>query len=271
MLRIGATRVERTVLWRAGWRRSFATQRTDVPVVPCGHATGWADALRPYYEAPSRPVKLGRSQPFLATSKWTLEYLKETIGNDYPCDIEWGSDMDHGTPRMTLEFAEYATYLALVHDATEAPDPLLYLAQNDLPPVLMPDVEIPSVCHEATLGAGKLYNTMLWMGPIGTVSRLHCDPMDNFLMQITGKKRVYLIDKAVDTTCLYAGIGTQQSNVSAIRDVAAPDLATYPRFADVPTIWTTELQAGDTLFIPRQWWHAVRSLEYSISVNAWWR
>jgi Cupin-like domain len=240
----------------------------EVPAIPWDPSTDCAAALRPYYDAPSRPVKWG-PQPFRATKLWTLEYLKETIGPDYPCEVEWGLEMD-GTQRATLDFDQYAAYLELVQDATEPPDPLLYMAQNDLPPALQNDVEIPSVCCEATLGAGILYSTMLWVGPCGTVSRLHYDPLDNVLLQIAGTKRVYLIDAAVDPSCLYAGT-THQYNVSAIRDVTAPDLARYPRFAEVPAIWTTELQAGDTLFLPRRWWHAVRSLEYSISVNAWWR
>ena len=45
----------------------------------------------------------------------------------------------------------------------------------------------------------------------------------------------------------------------------------YPNLLQIPTIYETTLYAGDVLFIPSKWWHTVRSLEYSISVNAWWR
>jgi oxalate decarboxylase/phosphoglucose isomerase-like protein (cupin superfamily) len=31
-----------------------------------------------------------------------------------------------------------------------------------------------------------------------------------------------------------------------------------------------ELQAGDTIYIPRRWWHHVRTTAVSLSVNHWW-
>jgi hypothetical protein len=31
-----------------------------------------------------------------------------------------------------------------------------------------------------------------------------------------------------------------------------------------------DLREGDTLFIPRSWWHHVRTVERSIAVNHWW-
>ena len=250
------------------------TKMTPVPQIDFDFARAreenlFEDALRPYYEQ-SAPVKLAMGAGhFVATHKWTLKYLRSKIG-PHPCDVEWGGEMDGA--RMTIDFSEYAEYLERVMDSAEPPDPILYMAQNDLPRPLMGDVEFPRVCVEAKLGAGKLYNTMLWIGPCGTQSRLHYDPMDNFLMQITGRKQVYLIDKEVHTTCLYVGAPYhRQYNVSAIRNVAQPDLEKYPRFAQVPEIWDTQLQPGDILFIPRKWWHSVQALEYSISVNAWWR
>ena len=45
----------------------------------------------------------------------------------------------------------------------------------------------------------------------------------------------------------------------------------YPNLLQIPTIYETVLYPGDVLFIPAKWWHAVRSLDTSISVNAWWR
>jgi hypothetical protein len=33
---------------------------------------------------------------------------------------------------------------------------------------------------------------------------------------------------------------------------------------------TFEVAAGEVLYLPRYWWHQVRSLERSASVNLWW-
>jgi hypothetical protein len=230
--------------------------------------------LRPYYEL-ELPLKIAFGpEHFAATEKWNLDYLKNTIGH-CACDVEIGGSMNGD--RVTIDFDQYAQYLDLVRSncAKDVPrEQLLYMAQNDLPNELFNDIEIPKVCTDASysLGAGKLYNTMIWIGPIGCVSRLHYDPLDNFLMQIIGRKRVFLIDKKIDSNLLYIGDQfRQQRNVSAIEDVETPDIQTFPMFQFVPEILTTELSPGDVLFIPKKWWHSVRSLDYSISVNAWWR
>jgi ribosomal protein L16 Arg81 hydroxylase len=56
--------------------------------------------------------------------------------------------------------------------------------------------------------------------------------------------------------------------VSAV-DVEAPDAAEhFPAFANAKP-FDTVLGPGDVLFIPRGWWHYVRSLTPSFSVNFW--
>jgi Cupin-like domain len=221
-------------------------------------------ALRSYYESES-PVKIVCGEThFAATETWKdINYLRQKI--DF-CDVEIGA-AKRGD-KVSIPFEQYAQYL----DIWKPGDQLLYLAQNDLPSQLVGDIEIPAVCTDASsLGHGKLYNTMIWIGPSGCVSPLHFDPLDNFLIQIVGRKRVFLVDKEVDSNFMYVGEEFQeQSNMSAV-DVETPNYDMYPKFKQVPQILSTELRPGDILFIPSKWWHAVRSLEYSISVNAWWR
>ena len=49
-------------------------------------------------------------------------------------------------------------------------------------------------------------------------------------------------------------------------DVENPDWARHPRFRHaVP--WKTTLEAGEVLYLPYAWWHWVRGMEVSISVN----
>ncbi len=55
-------------------------------------------------------------------------------------------------------------------------------------------------------------------------------------------------------------------------DLAAPDLAAYPRFA---AAWASAqeatLEPGDAVYIPYCWWHAVQSLgAVNALVNYWW-
>ncbi len=101
-------------------------------------------------------------------------------------------------------------------------------------------------------------------------------------MQVAGYKyvRLYAPDQA---PLLYVGrteasegsaAGLQSARLAAQRnvspvDVAAPDAARFPRFADA-VYCEAVLGPGEALFIPAQTWHYVRSLTTSISVNFWW-
>ncbi|MBT1063682.1 cupin-like domain-containing protein [Bowmanella sp. Y26] len=56
-------------------------------------------------------------------------------------------------------------------------------------------------------------------------------------------------------------------------DLANPDFTRYPKFKDaLASAKTAELAAGDAIYIPSLWWHAVQSLApVNMLVNFWWR
>ena len=56
----------------------------------------------------------------------------------------------------------------------------------------------------------------------------------------------------------------QKSNI----DPEEPDLQKYPRFAKA-TVTHGLLEPGDILYIPKLWWHSLRALDHSISINHW--
>ena len=215
---------------------------------------------------------------------------------------------------------------------------LVYMAQNDLFSSLYKDIMIPDFCQDGidvldslssssssstafstagddtnttnattTIGLGRLYSVMMWLGPRGCVSPLHFDPLDNCFMQHQGRKRVLLFAPSDNDDddgngngsplCCwhYAGHEGQQSNTSPINpeivDWATPGrksedsnnnkdiisaVAThsekYPLFfQEAPTRMECILEPGDMLYIPAKWWHHVRSIDTSASVNVWWR
>ena len=51
-------------------------------------------------------------------------------------------------------------------------------------------------------------------------------------------------------------------------DIENPDFSKYPRLRQC-RFKQGMLQPGELLFIPRMWWHFVRSLEPALSVNYW--
>ena len=204
-------------------------------------------------------------------------------------------------------------------------DDMVYLAQNELFRGLQGDLDIPHLCSDSSygIGNGSIYHTMIWMGPYGTVSPLHFDPLHNFLMQIVGSKRVILyppsqsqlqsqsqsqsqsqlsfpsmsmsqsLSQSLSQSSAftndqrrgendsldwyYAGKDGQQYNTSPINVeeyLAGNDadiIQKYPNFKYAPPALVGIIEKGDLLFIPQKWWHHIRSLETSISVNTWWR
>lgn len=82
-----------------------------------------------------------------------------------------------------------------------------------------------------------------------------------------GKKgKVGAVDKAPSAgSSVDATLG--QGNVSGV-DVEHPDLDAHPAFAGAVR-HDAVLGPGDMLFIPKGWWHYLRALTTSFSINFW--
>ena len=101
----------------------------------------------------------------------------------------------------------------------------------------------------------------VWIGPKGTVTQLHHDLTNNLLLQVAGKKRVYLFPP-----CYFTKVYNHFHCYSEF-DCENPD---YDRFPSVQKIRIRQcdLEEGQMLFLPLGWWHQVRSLSPSISITA---
>jgi hypothetical protein len=202
-----------------------------------------------------------------------------------------GSYGNADTERAEIPMQSYLQYLELFEerhgrtgpeDASEIPkdssmiiskEELVYMAQTDLFPSLHKDVAVPDFCQEDShnVGHGRLYSVMLWLGPRGCVSPMHFDPLDNCLMQFVGRKHI-LLYAPKPGGWHYAGENGQQSNTSPINPEEETTWEHYPLFQqEAPTPMQCVLSPGDLLYIPAKWWHFVRSVDTSASVNVWWR
>lgn len=144
-----------------------------------------------------------------------------------------------------------------------------YLAQHDLFEQfksLKRDIGHPKYCH---CYGRKVEKVNIWFGTDGTVTPLHFDSYDNFLMQVIGFKYVRLYDKS-ETKYLYCddtSIEYAQGNMTNV-SVEYPDEESHPKFF-AANYTETILKPGETLFIPSGMWHYVRSLTPSLSINYW--
>lgn len=151
-----------------------------------------------------------------------------------------------------------------------------YLAQHALfkqIPSLRCDYEAPAHLWEL-LEHPRLVSCNAWFGTSGTISPLHFDADDNFLVQLAGHKyiRVYGRDQ---TDKLYVRRAGQQGadgledsrnstyaqgNISGVTDVESVDADAFPLFAKCRRYKECVLGPGDMLFVPAGMWHYVRAL-----------
>jgi lysine-specific demethylase 8 len=174
-------------------------------------------------------------------------------------------------------------------------------------PSLQRDIVIPDyVCASPHFHEDDVV-TNAWFGPAGTVSPLHHDNgKQNLLCQVVGFKYVrlyhprYTNDGIFPDTCMNHSLSnntttdksnnddnTQNNinssnsndksgsrsltrNTSRVLDVECTRQCNeeFRRFGTLP-YWETILCPGEMLYIPAQYWHYVRSLTPSFSVNFW--
>ncbi|CAN8069403.1 unnamed protein product [Agarophyton chilense] len=141
----------------------------------------------------------------------------------------------------------------------------IYMAQHPVLnyiPDLRNDVRTPQYLNVVGKTEADLVN--LWMGSSGTGTKLHFDSADNILVQLVGHKEIVLIDPD-QSHLLYQT--NPNDNISPV-DITKPDLVRFPRFAEAHGT-TLRLEPGDGVYIPAQYWHWVRAISSSISINYW--
>jgi lysine-specific demethylase 8 len=134
---------------------------------------------------------------------------------------------------------------------------------DELPATLRADAPPPTYLDGTAVQSAKL-----WIGSAGTVSGLHFDLADNLHAQVSGRKRFTLVAPE-QSACVYPNSFFDGVPNGCRVDVERPDYARHPRLRDAALL-VAELEPGDVIYIPRGWWHHVRTLELGIAVNFWW-
>jgi lysine-specific demethylase 8 len=195
-----------------------------------------------------------------AMRKWSLEYFA-SLKLPKRLYLEKGNVMQ-GTPEYDeLDYSDYIR--RLMDDSGQVSHRHGYLSVFKIFrsfPHLKEDVDF------SLFSRFKLKNTVAgWIGPAGTVTGYHIDWGDNVFAQICGRKEMRLVAPA-DSRYMYPSKRFDQGTTSSDVDVDDYDRQRFPLF-ERATEHCIVLQPGDMLFIPRGWWHHVRSLDKSISVS----
>lgn len=233
--------------------------------------------FRTHFLDRQRPVKITGGLdhwPAMKTKPWSLDYFEARYGNEV-IGVEKFEPGERGDGRNSPQ--DYVKYLKfqdmkvadLINVLKTRPDHMYYMAQHPFRKCfsdLREDIgDNPYLKGCIQYVPGAHMDTYLWIGPKGTLTPIHQDPMPNFLIQVMGRKLVHLFPANEAEKNLY--IGQFERPAFSPVDVENPDLDAYPNYRDC-THYQTILEPGQMLHIPRNWGHAVRSLDISISLSS---
>lgn len=183
--------------------------------------------------------------------------------------------------RLLIKALEFNTTIQRL-DAN--PPVQLYIAQSlltDLPAPLQDDVPTPEVIR--SVGKGDIYSSSIWLGTEPTYTPLHRDPNPNLFCQLCSSKVVRLLPPNAGLL-LYNGVQRRlrQSGNSRMRSTEMMEGGEREMLHRA--VWEEDaaadceevkLRAGDALFIPKGWWHSIKSEHagghLNGSVNWWFR
>ncbi|KAK6858250.1 Lysine-specific demethylase 8 [Apiospora arundinis] len=219
----------------------------------------------------------------LALANFT-EWLQ---GDKVPCS--YPNNME---PEDQVRFSQFTAPIGLLSKAIEFNAQQenstmrykrLYIAQmpiNELTPELQLDLEAPQLLQSSATPC-DVYNTSIWLGLEPTYTPWHRDPNPNFFMQLVGQKTLRLLPPSPGADVfkqVQNAIGsTNNSRIRGTEMMQGPERSALHDAVwgnDAPKeICEATLGPYDCLFIPKGWWHSVKSGHEDGHLNAsvnWW-
>ncbi|MGN7611421.1 cupin-like domain-containing protein [Magnetococcales bacterium HHB-1] len=221
--------------------------------------------FRQNYFNPRKPLYItNTATQWPALKKWSWDFFSQKK-IDQTLLIEKGNVLQGKTHFSKGRFQEFLRKIAQNKTNSEStlPSQSPYLSMFrifDYFPELEKDVDFSLI---TTLTVHQ--DTFAWFGPGGTVTGYHIDWIDNILVQIEGRKRLWLVPPERSQFMYPSNKFDFRSTLSCVE----PDentLQKFPLFKQAHPIEVT-LHPGQMLFLPRGWWHRVEALDRSISIN----
>lgn len=236
------------------------------------------DFLNNYFN-PQRPLIVrGAIKQTDACQNWSFQYFIKTMADkEIPLTIR---DIDKWSINNTSSITSFSTVNMKMHQALSLlEDPAcmntltkrFYLQQHPMNhfPEIQDDISLPTFSHGIKY---KLMMQNLWVSQKDYHTPLHFDWVDNILTQIQGEKSILLYPpEDINYLCPYQpkkNVLLCNTHTSRIPNVDVLD-SFYDKTRHA-TPYHSKITAGDALFIPKGWWHDIRTLSSpSISVNFW--
>lgn len=199
-----------------------------------------------------------------AYQKWTLEYMKETVG-DIEVPLYDSSKADPAAPiNASAAKMKFGDYIDLIEK--EPTDLRIFLFDPiKHAPKLLDDYVFPK---DLMGGFLDKYPSMFFGGK-GSVTFLHfdIDMAHIFHTHFNGRKHILLFDYKWKERLYQIPFATYALEDY---DISNPDFDKFPALDEVEGI-ECFLEHGDTLFMPTGWWHWMKYLDgsFSISLRAW--
>ncbi|CAO1619164.1 unnamed protein product [Sympodiomycopsis kandeliae] len=241
------------------------------------------------------PSLIKDQYPWRALTEWThidangvetLSGMRNEHTANAIVDVEIGKKgrgyMDRGWQKIQMPFDSFldAFVSRSIPSMSAATQNLVgYVAQQDLLrqiPSWAAQLQ-PPLPHIERIAQSQYWRRNYWIGPKDTFTPLHRDPYYNLFVQVIGSKRVHLFPPDVHQW-LYISQDTVQKNTSTIPSEeyllsGGEEGQEFPELKNAiqhPRSKNVVLHAGDALYIPKGWFHCVKSLQTSVSINDWW-
>ncbi|XP_041480490.1 uncharacterized protein LOC121427977 [Lytechinus variegatus] len=192
----------------------------------------------------------GMANNSLGVHRWTDDYLKEHYSDlrvkiEAKAEKEYYPEGDKGMGQDTMGYFLKTYQSRNAYIVSQLPDPM------------SKEVSVPPFMTCGTFSQ-RLLEANLWFSNGGTKSLLHRDADNAINCLYFGTKDWIFIDSKYEDMIPIADEGTEAYGGFALLNPDSVDLELFPKFADVP--WTYgNVTAGDCIFLPRGYWHQVRS------------
>ena len=223
------------------------------------------EEFRKKYLIPRKPVVIrNMAKNWPAYQKWTMEYMKETVG-DVEVPLYDSSKADPSAPiNASAAKMKFGDYIDLIQ--REPTDLRIFLFDPiKSAPKLLEDYLSPKELMGGFLD--KFPN--MFFGGKGSVTFLHydIDMAHIFHTHFNGRKHILLFDYKWKDRLYKIPYATYALEDY---DISNPDFEKFPALDGVEGI-ECFLEHGDTLFMPTGWWHWMKYLDgsFSISLRAW--